>query len=134
VASRQKQVALGGIAIAAFAVTGYLLYAQSGGATEGVPREITVTGACLSCKTEGTWRFPLAEIPPHTCPSCQAAAIYPWLYCMDCSHKFIPRPEGSEHRMPAVPMCPKCRIASAVGAYIPDAYPVVGEPTLPVWP
>ena len=133
----QRNLLLGGIAIAALAVS-VVLFAR-GRSAGALPNQYSIRGICLACQKESQSTHGLTEEPPFVCPHCGKQAVYPWFYCFECQKRFVPdlaRPgPGQPLRFPSWPSCPcpNCR-SSRVGQFDPALQPTpLGDAPLPKW-
>jgi hypothetical protein len=135
VATGQRQVGLIVLAVVVFGVAGYFVWPSKG--KTGVESGTAVDGVCLACKAESVSQHKLGEAMPYTCPKCSQAAVYPWYFCFDCKHKFVPMLErgadGRAPRIPTSPICPLCH-KTGVMAYVAGICEATGNTTLPPWP
>ncbi len=105
-----------------------------------LPKRFTIHGVCLACRKPVEIEVELGQGEPYTCPHCGKQAVFEWLYCRNCRHRFIPQPvpdpAGSGlMRSPVIPVCPGCG-SSDVAQWFPedpDQKPV-GDLPLPSLP
>lgn len=131
----QRNVLLGGIAIAAIAVA-VIIFTRTGPAAR--PESFAFNGVCLSCQKDVKQVVPLNEYAPFTCPHCATQAVYPWFYCNECNRRFVPdlvRPDpAGPWRIPQGIACRACGSGN-VGSWDPD-FPTqqpIGDAQLPKW-
>lgn len=101
------------IATLSLAVLGYAGLRLSGvlDRQRPLPRAYSAAAVCLACKSEAFITVDFRSPPPLVCPRCGATAVFPWMYCPACKHRFVPAPEKDEQgvlRRPVVPLCPVC--------------------------
>ncbi|MBU0641366.1 MAG: hypothetical protein KKB50_21105 [Planctomycetes bacterium] len=136
-AQNRRSLLLGGVGVAAIVVAAVMFFGGYGRAPS-LPDEYGSACVCLSCKEEVKVTYGRDEYPPFTCPLCSAQSAYPWLYCQNCKHRFVPdlvRPDpDGPLRVPGHPVCRKCGSGN-VGSYaagMPGQEPV-GDAPLPDW-
>lgn len=134
---KQRNILLGAISVVALVAAG-AVFLGGFGRPPKLPATFTIKGVCLACQEEVEAQHAQDEHAPLICPQCSEFAVYPWLYCFDCSKRFVPalvRPDdGGPLRVPSFPVCPACG-AQHFAAYIPDmpGQDPVGDAKLPNW-
>lgn len=133
----RKNLILVGVAIAAGLFAAWRLTRPSGAAI-GVPETLVSSGVCLSCKQEMQVKHATRDAGPYLCPGCNESAVFRWMYCQNCNHRFVPnliQKPGKPPRPDPFAYCPHCG-CETVEPFRPESpeQTPVGDAPLPKWP
>jgi len=135
--SGTKNAVMGVAVVAMLGFAGYRLFLRPSGKFVP-PKTLTQKAVCLNCKQNVEIERSFSAQAPYKCPACDQVAAYPWFYCYDCAHRFVPklvRIEGQPPRIPPGVRCPHCGCTNIAG-YDPEnpQQSPVADAKLPKWP
>lgn len=135
--SGTKNGLLGVVAVALLVYAGYRIFFV-GAEPFQPPRTKSGFGVCLHCKQDTTFKVDAREQAPYVCQGCGERAVYPWMYCLQCNHRFVPDLERTGSGPPRIGTflsCPVCGCYEMM-AFNPadDSITPAGDAPLPKWP
>ena len=129
---------LSGASIIVILAAGVVIFTR-GSAKAQFPEGYVVHAVDLETKDELEIHASNKERPPFVNPKTGQRTMYPWYFCLECQHRFVPAlvpsASGGPPVLPMIPACPKCGQSGTPWApEDPDQAQPKGDAPLPKLP